>query len=70
MVIDQGLLEVTWQQVRELRNHFLNESDWRAVNDRILPAAWGSFRQELRDLPQDYDDAGEAMDNFPVMPDE
>jgi len=40
------------------------------VQDRVLPAVWESFRQELRDLPQVWDDPGDAMDNFPVMPDE
>jgi len=52
------------------RNSALEVSDWRAVKDRVLPNEWKDYRQALRDLPQNFDTANEAADNWPVMPDE
>jgi len=68
--IDSGFHEVTWEEVRRYRNAALAESDWRAVKDRVLPTAWKDYRQALRDLPQNHDDANDAADSFPVMPDD
>jgi len=62
--------DVIWQEVRQNRDRALKESDWRAVKDRVLPNAWKDYRQALRDLPQDYAEANDAADNWPVMPDE
>jgi len=68
-VIDEGKFDVTWKQVREMRDYYLKESDWRAMNDRTISQAWKDYRQALRDLPQDNATANEAADNWPVMPD-
>ena len=62
--------DVIWQEVRQNRDRALKESDWRAVKDRVLPNAWKDYRQALRDLPQDYAEANDAADNWPVLPDE
>ena len=62
--------DVSWDQVRLKRNQALSGSDWRALKDVVLPNAWKDYRQALRDLPQDNDDANDAADNWPVMPDE
>jgi len=32
-------------------------------------AAWKDYRQALRDLPQNHDEANDAADAWPVMPD-
>ena len=69
-IIDQGKHDVTWEQVREMRDYYLKTSDWRAMKDRTLPNEWKEFRDLLRTLPQRFADAGEACDNWPVMPDE
>jgi len=69
-IIEQGKHEVTWEQVRDERNRELKATDWRAVKDRVLPNEWKEFRDLLRTLPQRFADAGEACDNWPVMPDE
>ena len=69
-IVEQGKYEVTWEQVRKERNQALLDSDWRAVKDRTMSQAWKDFRSALRDLPQDFEDAGEACDSWPVMPDE
>ena len=64
-----GPYEIDWYVVREKRNEALLESDWRAVKDRTMSQAWKDYRQALRNLPQDYEDANDAADNWPVMPD-
>jgi len=69
-IVDQGKYDVTWQQVRAERDRELAETDWRAVKDRTMSQAWKDYRTALRDLPQVHDDANDAVDNWPVMPDE
>ena len=63
------LTDMTWDQIRRLRETLLDETDWRAVKDRTMSQAWKDYRTALRDLPQDYDSANDAADNWPVMPD-
>jgi hypothetical protein len=60
--------DVDWVQVREVRNYELKNSDWRAVKDRTMSQAWKDYRQALRDLPQDYELANDAVDNWPEAP--
>jgi len=67
--ITQTELDVDWEQIRKTRNFELKNSDWLAVKDRTMSQAWKDYRQALRDLPQDYEDANDAADNWPVMPD-
>ena len=69
-VIDQGSFDVTWEEVRIQRDAALARSDWRALKDVTLPNPWRDYRQALRDLPQDHEEANDAADNWPVMPDE
>jgi len=59
---------VTWEQVRSIRDSELSSSDWRAVKDRVLPTAWKEYRQALRDLPQNHDEANDAADAWPTPP--
>jgi len=61
-VIEQGMKDVHWIQVRAARDQALAESDWRAVKDRVLPNAWKDFRTFLRDLPQNSSSANDAAD--------
>jgi hypothetical protein len=67
-IIEQGQIDVTWESIRQLRDSLLTETDWRAVKDRTMSQAWKDYRQALRNLPQDYEDANDAADNWPVMP--
>jgi len=69
-IIEEGERDVTWEEIRDMRDSYLKTSDWRAVKDRVLPNEWKDYRQALRDLPQDNDEANDAADNWPVMPDE
>jgi len=68
-VISDTQREVEWDEVRRERQQALTDSDWRAVKDRVLSTAWKEYRQALRDLPQNHDEANDAADSFPVMPD-
>ena len=63
--VDDVVIEpivVSWDEVRLVRTRELARSDWRAVKDRTLPAAWRDYRQFLRDLPSAYDDANSAAE--------
>ena len=68
VLIDEGKFDVDWDQVRTRRAEALNESDWRAVKDRTMSQAWKDYRQALRDLPQDHEEANDAADNWPEAP--
>lgn len=71
---DEGVnvvnLTVSWDEVRFVRDRELARSDWRAVKDRTLPAAWRNYRTFLRDLPSLYDNANDAAEalNAYAMP--
>ena len=68
-LIEETFRDVEWDEVRRLRNQDLERCDWRAVKDRVLPNDWKDYRQALRDLPQVHEEANDAADNWPVMPD-
>ena len=70
VILEQYQLDMTWDEVRMLRNQALADTDWRAVKDRTMSQAWKDYRTALRDLPQDHDEANDAADNWPVAPDE
>jgi len=65
-----GHADISWDEIRATRDHALKKSDWRAGKDVVLSTAWKEYRQALRDLPQNHDEANDAADNWPVMPDE
>jgi len=67
-VIEEGERDVTWKEVRELRNQALADSDWRALKDVVLSTPWKEYRQALRDLGG-FPSSNEACDAWPVMPD-
>jgi hypothetical protein len=67
-IIDSGQYEVTWEQIRKQRNYELELTDWWALKDLTMSQAKKDFRQALRDLPQNYESANDAADNWPVMP--
>lgn len=67
-VIETGETDVEWESVRAKRDLELKQTDWRAVKDRTMSQAWKDFRQALRDLPQNYESANDAADNWPTPP--
>jgi len=64
-----GPYEIDWYVVREKRNEELAATDWWALKDLTMSQAKKDYRQALRDLPQNYESANDAADNWPVMPD-
>jgi len=62
--------DVEWFEVRAARNQALKDSDWRALKDVVLSTAWRDYRSALRDLPQNFESANDAADNWPVKPDD
>ncbi len=67
-IIESTQFDVTWEQVRKARGHALSNTDWRAVKDRTMSQAWKDYRQALRDLPQNFESANDAVDNWPQPP--
>ena len=68
MIDREEFFDVDWDRVRSKRDKELASSDWRAVKDRVLPNEWKEYRQALRDLPQDHEEANDAADAFPEAP--
>tara|TARA_Y100000310_G_scaffold20871_1_gene20217 strand:+ start:1009 stop:1299 length:291 start_codon:yes stop_codon:yes gene_type:complete len=59
--------------LRKERDRLLAETDWMANSDVTLPAAWKTYRQELRDLPAtttpDFDENGKLTGvTWPTKP--
>ena len=49
-------------QVRAQRNGMLSGCDWTQMADSPADAAaWATYRQELRDIPQTYDRVSEVV---------
>lgn len=49
--------DVKWDGVRAERDRRLAASDWTQVADApVDAAAWAVYRQELRDIPQNWND--------------
>ena len=54
----------TWEQIRGQRDGFLAASDWSAFPDatpKPSKEAWLTYRQALRDLPQNFEDPSEVV---------
>jgi len=68
-VVDEGMYDVTWQQVRKERDQALLDSDWRALKDVTLPTPWKEYRQALRDLGG-FASSNEACDAWPEAPED
>jgi len=67
-VVSQNDIDVTWRQVRSQRDADLASCDWRALKDVVLSNPWKEYRQALRDLPQNFDSANDAVDSWPTPP--
>ena len=59
-----------WRFIRQLRTELLAACDWTQLPDTILSDQdrniWKSYRQSLRDLPQQHDDPDSVI--FPEKP--
>jgi len=61
-MIASGQYDIDWKHLRKMRDAALDDSDWRAVKDRVLPNVWKDYRTFLRDLPQNSSSANDAAD--------
>ncbi len=58
----------TWEQIRAQRDSFLAASDWTDLSNSPVKnkEAWLTYRQALRDLPQNFEDPSEVI--WPELP--
>ena len=57
-----------WEEIRDMRKGLIQILDGWYLKDRwdaLSSTDKNAIRQTLRDLPQTYDNANEAFDNFP-----
>jgi hypothetical protein len=66
--VEVEYLDVSWSTLRRERDAALAESDWRALKDVVLSTAWKEYRQALRELPQNFESANDAVDSWPTPP--
>lgn len=64
-VVDFSTDEEKASRVRDARNAELAATDWRVLSDVTMPTAWRTYRQALRDLPEQDGFPDVA---FPVTP--
>ena len=59
---------LTMDEIKEARTKELVDSDWRMVSDYqgSDQEAWKTYRQNLRDIPQDYSKVEDVV--FPAKP--
>ena len=59
-----------WEKIRKERNQLLKDSDYIMVSDAPITTEkkeeWETYRQVLRDIPQDYDSPDEVV--YPDKP--
>ena len=61
-LISETFRDVTWDEVKLVREEVLEKSDWRFLSDQTPSQEWIDYRQFLRDLPQNYESANDAAD--------
>jgi hypothetical protein len=65
-------IEAEWVQVRAQRDQLLSQSDVYVLPDRWASmtseqqTAWSEYRQELRNIPETYEDPAEVI--WPIKP--
>ena len=63
---------LNWNKISMIRNFLLMDSDWTQLGDAPITdadkAKWVTYRQKLRDIPQDQGSIAANMVVFPVTP--
>ena len=63
---------LNWTKVTLIRNFLLMDSDWTQLGDAQLSAEekakWTTYRQKLRDIPQDQKEVAANTVVFPITP--
>ena len=61
--------ELTWDNIRAQRNELLQETDWTVIPDTSVDqAAWKTYRQALRDIPETFKDKKASEVVWPTKP--
>jgi len=61
-LLSETFRNVTWNEVKMVRQEHLELSDWRFMSDQTPSQEWVDYRQFLRDLPQNFTEANDAAD--------
>ena len=63
-------VKMMWKKIRKERNQLLKDSDYMILADAPVDETqkqeWTTYRQALRDIPQDYDSPDEVV--YPTKP--
>ena len=60
---------LTWNDIRFKRDTLLMSSDWTMISDTSVDqAAWKTYRQTLRDIPETYKDKEPSEVVWPTEP--
>ena len=67
-VVTKSFYIKSWREIKITRDIMLQDCDWRVLPDYAGSdqAAWITYRQKLRDLPQDYTEVADIV--FPTEP--
>ena len=49
-----GKIQLKLKSIREIRNQKLSETDYLAMSDNTMSDEMKTYRQSMRDIPQDY----------------
>lgn len=61
-LVSEHHVDMSWKQIRRMRDNELETSDWRFMSDQSPSDEWVAYRVFLRDLPQNHESANEAAD--------
>jgi len=71
-IVSETIVDRNWDYVRHHRDKWLKSSDkFVMLQDRYTEEEYQAileYRQKLRDIPQDFEDANSACDNWPSRP--
>ena len=65
---EHKFVQLTMDEIKDARTKELADSDWRMIADYpgTDQEAWKTYRQNLRDIPQDYSKVEDVV--FPTKP--
>jgi hypothetical protein len=61
-LIREEFIDVDWKILKFSRSEYLSACDHFALQDRVMSEEVSDYRQFLRDLPQNFDTANDALD--------
>ena len=60
---------LTWDDIREIRDQILRDTDWTMTTGATVDQAqWAAYRQVIRDIPQTYKDKTPDDVVWPTQP--